>query len=139
MLAFITAALIAAAMHGQAGSATCSLSNTTCTIPSMVSGNVPVQITPQVVPNGVAVSVVVDVPAVQEASKEPPNGPSCNMVPCEHKLTAWCSPTGAGYEEWPKETCQDHPPQIWTCADKSRILLYAEDGTRHCLKFNQSE
>ena len=23
----------------------------------------------------------------------------------------------------------------WTCADKSRILLTAEDGSRHCLKF----
>jgi len=23
----------------------------------------------------------------------------------------------------------------WTCADKSRVLLTAEDGTRHCIKF----
>lgn len=25
--------------------------------------------------------------------------------------------------------------QVWTCADKARILLTAEDGTRHCIKF----
>lgn len=24
---------------------------------------------------------------------------------------------------------------VWTCADKSRVLLTAEDGTRHCIKF----
>lgn len=24
----------------------------------------------------------------------------------------------------------------WTCADKSRILLTAEDGERHCIKLN---
>jgi len=23
----------------------------------------------------------------------------------------------------------------WTCADKSRVLMTAEDGTRHCIKF----
>lgn len=26
--------------------------------------------------------------------------------------------------------------QEWTCADKERILLMAEDGSRHCIKFN---
>jgi hypothetical protein len=25
--------------------------------------------------------------------------------------------------------------RLWTCADKSRILSKAEDGTRHCVKF----
>jgi len=25
----------------------------------------------------------------------------------------------------------------WTCADKSRVLLTAEDGTKHCILFNQ--
>lgn len=27
----------------------------------------------------------------------------------------------------------------WTCADKSRILLTAEDGTKHCVKFDQEK
>ena len=30
---------------------------------------------------------------------------------------------------------QDEP--YWTCRDKSRILLTAEDGTKHCLKFGE--
>jgi hypothetical protein len=31
--------------------------------------------------------------------------------------------------------CIELPPKkIWTCADRSRILLTAEDGTKHCIK-----
>lgn len=25
--------------------------------------------------------------------------------------------------------------KIWTCADKSRVLLTSEDGKKHCIKF----
>ena len=28
-----------------------------------------------------------------------------------------------------------HIPARWICADKSRILLTAEDGTKHCVKY----
>ena len=65
----------------------------------------------------------VDVPAIQEtyeiglmtchASPDcEGKGPSCNMSVCEKVRN-----------------------QVWTCADKSRVLLTAEDGTRHCVRF----
>lgn len=54
-------------------------------------------------------------------------------------------------EEWQREGCENvHRKGLkaswgilgcsitgpnWTCSDKSRILLTAEDGTRHCVKF----
>lgn len=25
--------------------------------------------------------------------------------------------------------------KVWTCADKTRVLLMAEDGSHHCIKF----
>lgn len=30
---------------------------------------------------------------------------------------------------------QDPVKRIWTCADKTRFLLRAEDNTEHCIKF----
>lgn len=29
---------------------------------------------------------------------------------------------------------QDQAKHVWTCVDKSRVLLRAEDGTLHCVK-----
>lgn len=38
---------------------------------------------------------------------------------------------------WTGEVCIAHlGTPHWTCADKSRILVTAEDGTKHCLKFS---
>jgi hypothetical protein len=31
--------------------------------------------------------------------------------------------------------CMDHLVNVWGCKDKSRVLLTAEDGSRHCISF----
>ena len=31
--------------------------------------------------------------------------------------------------------CDQVKTKYWTCADKSRVLLTAEDGSKHCVKF----
>jgi hypothetical protein len=80
----------------------------------------------------------IDVPAVQEPSGEPPNGPACMTWPCEHERNKWCRPVtdnNSPADAPNSELCYDSPPSEWTCADKSRILLTAENGTKHCIKF----
>ena len=53
-----------------------------------------------------------DVPAIEEI--RPARFP-CNLTP-----------TGS-------TACTTGDESYWTCADKSRVLLQAEDGTRHCI------
>jgi len=36
---------------------------------------------------------------------------------------------------WVDAVCITGPEEHETCADKSRILMYSEDGTAHCMKF----
>ena len=40
-----------------------------------------------------------------------------------------------GFEGCGQSACFDHWVTDYTCADKTRILLTAEDGTKHCVKF----
>lgn len=64
----------------------------------------------------------VDVPAVQETTTEPQN---CSLS------MMWPSPR----DGWLKEGgCGSKRPLVWTCRDKSRVLLTSEDGVRHCFR-----
>lgn len=54
-------------------------------------------------------------------------------VPVKEKYCSYGGGSG------PFETCYryDYLERTrWTCMDQSRILLTAEDGTKHCIKFN---
>ena len=57
-----------------------------------------------------------DVPAIEHISR------------IENGISCFSSNTGKPMDCRPAE-------RTWTCADKSRVLLTAEDGTRHCIKF----
>jgi len=45
------------------------------------------------------------------------------------------SPYPCNLSSAPFTVCITGTEKVWTCADKSRVLLTAEDGTRHCIKF----
>lgn len=60
----------------------------------------------------------VDVPAIQETRQ---SDSPCNL-----------SSSGS-------TVCMTGPYKAWTCSDKSRILLTAEDGKRHCIKFPEAK
>ena len=53
---------------------------------------------------------------------------ACRIAKIEMQLETEMRPDG----------CYIKKPGSWTCADKSRILLTAEDGTKHCVKFPNS-
>ena len=74
-----------------------------------------------------------DLPAVQQPSKESPNGPECLMSPCGHALTKWCHGGGWIGDMHIEEECSDHPPMVDGCADPRRVLLTSEDGKHHCV------
>ena len=75
-----------------------------------------------------------DVPAVQQPSKESPNGPECLMSPCGHALTKWCHGGGWIGDMHIEEECSDHPPMVDGCDfDTRRVLLTSEDGKHHCV------
>lgn len=40
---------------------------------------------------------------------------------------------GAGTPDVP--AIQDATKKVWTCEDKTRVLLHSEDGKLHCFKF----
>ena len=56
----------------------------------------------------------IDVPAIQE---ERPSPYPCNL------------------SSGPFAVCITGPEKVWTCQDKSRVLLISEDGVRHCIRF----
>ena len=65
----------------------------------------------------------VDIPAIQETRQV------CQLS----KTTFLCAGSSLG------SACpcpyEYQPAQVWTCADKSRVLLTSEDGVRHCIRF----
>ena len=71
----------------------------------------------------------VDVPAIQELRD---TGPSFYGFD-GHVLGAMCSGDDRIIPDRP-ERCYG---LRWTCQPKSRILLTAEDGTKHCIKFTR--
>jgi hypothetical protein len=62
-----------------------------------------------------------DVPAIQELRRNPLAG-----VPCGAPSI---SPSDC------VTLAADAKVKVWTCSDKERILLTAEDGSKHCVKF----
>lgn len=65
----------------------------------------------------------IDVPAIQEKTKRPPNCVMSAFSEDRH-------PTGWRDGEY----CSEVPPLEWTCREKSRIKLTAEDGKVWCHK-----
>ena len=44
-------------------------------------------------------------------------------------------PDEIGKCQAPFERTEFHTAPVWTCADKSRVLLTDESGKKHCVKF----
>lgn len=65
-----------------------------------------------------------DVPWKPEASELPYFSEACGFV--DGKMTYAPDPIACHVSSW-------------TCADKSRILMTAEDGTKHCIKFPKNQ
>jgi hypothetical protein len=69
----------------------------------------------------------VDVPAISHTAKVKRRA-NCNSCSTDELgAPVFCTSMACGIEEVDDVT--------WTCADKARVLLTAEDGTRHCIKF----
>jgi len=66
----------------------------------------------------------IDVPAITESHEE------------EYGTTDWCNDCDGFYcTSMACDPHAKHTVQTVTCKDKSRILLTAEDGTKHCISF----
>ena len=72
-----------------------------------------------------------DVPAISEdRSAEPDSHDGHELL----LFSQACEEIVGGKMTWQPDVIACHVKR-WTCADKSRVLLTAEDGTRHCIKF----
>lgn len=88
------------------------------------------------------ISEPLDVPAIQYAPDDLDdhcyNGRTFKEWEMERRDTKDYTVWSERWAKWPSKACEGKPmntPLPWTCADKSRILLTAEDGSKHCVKF----